>query len=95
MAPRSVPNGTWHNGFKLPGGDFFPPFFAFVHLACAVMCIVIHRTVEITPNAIIEMIVTMLLIYGMLIVKKKPVTHGDVYLSFGIPECIVKRRTKW
>lgn len=40
-------------------------------LICAVMCILIHGAVGVTPDALIEMIVTMFLIYGMLIVKKE------------------------
>lgn len=38
---------------------------------CAVMCILIHGCVGITPNELLEMLVTMFLIYGMLIVRKE------------------------
>ena len=38
---------------------------------CAVMCIVIHGVIGVTPDAIIEMITTLVLIYGMLIVRKE------------------------
>lgn len=40
-------------------------------LICAVMCILVHGVVGVTPDAIIEMLCTMFLIYGMLIVKEK------------------------
>lgn len=39
-------------------------------LMCAIMCILIHGAIGITPEAIIEMLTTMFLIYGMLLVKK-------------------------
>ncbi len=39
-------------------------------IVCAVMCILIHGMVGVTPNAIIEMLCTMFLIYGMLVVCK-------------------------
>lgn len=39
-------------------------------IVCAVMCIFIHGVVGVTPDAIIEMVCTMFLIYGMLIVRK-------------------------
>jgi hypothetical protein len=38
---------------------------------CAVMCILIHGAVGVTPDALIEMVTTMILIYGMLIVRKE------------------------
>ena len=38
---------------------------------CAVMCILIHGCVGVTPDALIEMLTTMFLIYGMLIVRKE------------------------
>ncbi len=38
---------------------------------CAVMCIVIHGMVGVTPDAFLEMLLTMFLIYGMLIVRKE------------------------
>ena len=37
---------------------------------CAVMCILIHGVIGVTPEAILEMLTTMFLIYGMLIVRK-------------------------
>lgn len=37
---------------------------------CAVMCILIHGAVDVTPNAFAEMLCTFFLIYGMLIVRK-------------------------
>jgi len=37
---------------------------------CAVMCILIHGAIGVTPDAIFEMLSTMFLIYGMLIVRK-------------------------
>lgn len=38
---------------------------------CAVMCILIHGAVGVTPDAIIEMLCTIFLIYGMLLVRKE------------------------
>lgn len=38
---------------------------------CAVMCILIHGAVGVTPEALMEMLVTIILIYGMLIVRKE------------------------
>ncbi len=38
---------------------------------CAVMCILIHGAVGVTPDALAEMLVTLFLIYGMLIVRKE------------------------
>lgn len=38
---------------------------------CAVMCILIHCAVGVTPDALMDMAVTLLLIYGMLIVRKE------------------------
>ena len=38
---------------------------------CAVMCIIIHGIVGVTPDAVIDMLLTMFLIYGMLIVRKE------------------------
>lgn len=38
---------------------------------CAVMCILIHGAVGVTPDAVIEMLLTLFLIYGMLIVRKE------------------------
>lgn len=39
--------------------------------SCAVMCILIHGVIGVTPAAIIEMFCTMALIYGMLIVRER------------------------
>lgn len=39
-------------------------------LICAIMCILIHGAIGVTPDAVMEMLVTMFLIYGMLIVRK-------------------------
>ncbi len=38
---------------------------------CAVACILIHGAIGVTPKDIVEMLVTLFLIYGMLIVKKE------------------------
>lgn len=38
---------------------------------CAIMCILIHGAVGVTADAVIEMLLTMFLIYGMLIVRKE------------------------
>ncbi len=46
-------------------------FFDWGALVCAVMCILVHGAVGVTPDALIEMLVTMILIYGMLIVRKE------------------------
>ncbi len=35
------------------------------------MCIVVHGAIGVTPDAIIEMLCTIFLIYGMLMVRKK------------------------
>ena len=40
-------------------------------LICSIMCIIIHGCVGVTPDAILEMLVTMFLIYGMLVVRKE------------------------
>ena len=40
-------------------------------LVCAVMCILIHGAVGVTPDALFEMAATFILIYGMLIVRKE------------------------
>ena len=53
---------------RFPSKHRFWDVGAFV---CAVMCILIHGAVGVTPDAIIEMLVTMFLIYGMLIVRKE------------------------
>ena len=46
-------------------------FFDWGALICAVMCILIHGAVGVTPEAVLEMISTFILIYGMLIVRKE------------------------
>jgi hypothetical protein len=56
-----------------PSKNKFWDWGAFV---CAVMCIVIHGAVGITPKEIIDMFCTMILIYGMLIVRK---TTGNAW----------------
>lgn len=38
--------------------------------ACAILCILVHGVIGITPDAVIEMLCTMALIYGMLLVHK-------------------------
>ncbi|CRZ34670.1 hypothetical protein DFR55_105100 [Herbinix hemicellulosilytica] len=45
-------------------------YFDWGALICALVCILIHGMIGITPKSIIEMTVTMFLIYGMLIVRK-------------------------
>lgn len=39
-------------------------------IVCAIMCILVHGVVGVTPGAVLEMFCTMFLIYGMLIVRK-------------------------
>lgn len=46
-------------------------FFDWGALVCAVMCILIHGAVGVTPEAVFEMAATFILIYGMLIVRKE------------------------
>ena len=46
-------------------------FFDWGALVCAILCILIHGAVGVTLSAIVEMLTTMFLIYGMLIVKKE------------------------
>lgn len=46
-------------------------FFDWGALVCAVMCILIHGAVGVTPDALIEMAATFFLIYGMLLVRKE------------------------
>lgn len=53
---------------RYPSKHRFWDIGAFV---CAVMCILIHGAVGVTPDALIEMFCTMFLIYGMLIVRKE------------------------
>ena len=53
---------------RFPSKHRFWDIGAFV---CAVMCILIHGAVGVTPDAIVEMLCTMFLIYGMLIVRKE------------------------
>ena len=53
---------------RFPSKHRFWDVGAFV---CAVMCILIHGAVGVTPDALINMLLTMFLIYGMLIVRKE------------------------
>ena len=46
-------------------------FFDWGAFVCAVMCILVHGAVGITPDAVWEMLSTFILIYGMLIVRKE------------------------
>lgn len=43
---------------------------------CAILCILVHGIIGVTPNAVIEMLCTMFLIYGMLIVRE---TTGNAW----------------
>lgn len=52
----------------LPSKNKFWDWGAFI---CAIMCIVVHGAIGVTPDAIIERLCTMFLIYGMLMVRKK------------------------
>lgn len=52
---------------RYPSKNRFWDWGAFL---CAIMCILVHGVVGVTPDAIAEMLCTMLLIYGMLIVRK-------------------------
>ena len=40
-------------------------------IQAAVMCIIVHGAIGITPDAVAEMLCTIVLIYGMLMVRKK------------------------
>lgn len=54
--------------------EMYPSRFRFWDVGafvCAVMCILIHGAVGVTPSALLEMFLTMFLIYGMLIVRKE------------------------
>ena len=53
---------------RFPSKSRFWDWGAFV---CAIMCIVVHGAIGVTPDAIIEMLCTIFLIYGMLMVRKK------------------------
>lgn len=58
-------------------------FFDWGALVCAVMCILVHGAVGVTPDALIEMLTTMILIYGMLIVRKETGnTWGCILIFF-------------
>lgn len=46
-------------------------FFDWGAFVCAIMCILVHGVIGVTPDAIIEMFCTIFLIYGMLMVRKK------------------------
>lgn len=52
----------------LPSKHRFWDWGAFI---CSIMCILIHGCIGVTPDAILEMLVTMFLIYGMLVVRKE------------------------
>jgi hypothetical protein len=39
-------------------------------ISCAIMCILIHGAIGVTPKDIIEMLTTLIIIYGMLMVRK-------------------------
>lgn len=52
---------------RFPSNNKFWDWGAFI---CAIMCIFVHGVVGVTPDAIIEMLCTMFLIYGMLMVRK-------------------------
>ena len=54
-------------GERYPSKNRLWDWGAFV---CAVMCILIHGAVGVTPDAVAEMLCTLFLIYGMLIVRK-------------------------
>ena len=49
---------------------------------CAVMCILVHVGVGVTPDALLEMLCTMILIYGMLIVRKETGNSWGCVLIF-------------
>lgn len=53
---------------RFPSQNRFWDWGAFV---CAIMCIVVHGAIGVTPDAIVEMLCTIILIYGMLMVCKK------------------------
>ena len=53
---------------RFPSKNRFWDWGAFV---CAIMCIIVHGAVGVTTEAIIEMLCTIFLIYGMLMVRKK------------------------
>lgn len=53
--------------------ELYPSRYKFLDwgaLICAIMCIWVHGAIGVTPDAVIEMVVTMFLIYGMLLVRK-------------------------
>ena len=49
---------------------------------CAVMCILIHGAVGVTPDAVAEMLCTPFLIYGMLIVRRATGNAWECILVF-------------
>lgn len=59
-------------------------FFDWGALVCAVMCILIHGAVGVTPEALLEMIGTFILIYGMLLVRKETGNAWGCILIFFI-----------
>ena len=64
---------------RFPSRNRYWDWGAFV---CAVMCIVVHGAIGITPDAIIEMLCTIFLIYGMLMVRKKTENAWGCVLIF-------------
>lgn len=53
--------------------ELYPSRYKYVDwgaLLCAVMCILVHGAIGITPDAFMEMAVTVFLIYGMLLVRR-------------------------
>lgn len=49
---------------------------------CAIMCILVHGMIGITPDALIEMLCTMFIIYGMLMVRKNTGSAWGCVLIF-------------
>jgi len=66
--------------------ELFPSRYAYLNKAAfiiAVFCILIHGAVGVTPSEITEMLCTMFLIYGMLIVRKQTGNGwGCVFIFF-------------
>lgn len=62
-------------------------------IVCAFMCLLIHGMVGITPDGIIEAVVTFILIYGMIIVKKQTGNGWGSVLVFifsGMPSKLIR-----
>jgi len=51
-------------------------------IICAILCILIHGLVGVTPEDIIEMLATMALIYGMLIIREQTQNAWGVIFVF-------------